>query len=95
MAGMNTLQIIKSIPEFDGGTFIEWTRLSKDILQISWHFLSRITSGLERPISRSGSREGMKNSSDFDENDSNPSEIRSHVPGNLDEEPHNAWCSTI
>ena len=49
MAGMNTLQMIKIIPTFDGRNYVEWTRSFNDILQITWRFLSKIVSGLERP----------------------------------------------
>ena len=49
MAGMNTLQIIKTISKFEGENFIEWTKSLNDILQITWPFLSKIISGLERP----------------------------------------------
>ena len=31
MPGMNTLQIIKVIPKFDGKNFVEWARSSNDI----------------------------------------------------------------
>ena len=34
MAGINTLQMIKMIPTFDGSDFVEWTRSFNDILQI-------------------------------------------------------------
>ena len=39
---MNTLQMIKKIPKFDGEKIVEWTRLLNDILQIAWYFLSKI-----------------------------------------------------
>ena len=58
MAGMNTLQIIKTIPKFDGGNFIKWPRSLSDILHIAWPFLSRIINGLE---SRSWSAETRTN----------------------------------
>ena len=32
----------------------------------------------------------IKTRSDFDDNESNPSEVSTHVLGNLDEEPHNS-----
>ena len=90
MAGMNMLQIIKSIPKFDGLTFIVNGSFN-DILQISWPFLSKIISGTERFIPRSGGWEGMENGSDFDDNDSNPinSEVSGHDSGNLDKKSHN------
>ena len=46
MAGMNTLQIIKMVPKFDGENFIEWTRSLNDILHIAWPFLSKTINGL-------------------------------------------------
>ena len=61
MAGMNTLQMIKSIPKFDGKDFIEWTRLFNDMLQLSSTFLSKLMYGLERPIPGIGSREEIEN----------------------------------
>ena len=93
---MNTLRIIKSIPKFDEVNFNGSTRLCNDILKICWHLLNKITSELERPIPRSGSREGMEIA--IDDNDYNPSKVRAHDSGNLDEETHNdddikAWDS--
>ena len=46
MAGMSALQMIKSVPKFDGTIYVEWTRSFNDILQISWLFLSKIVFGL-------------------------------------------------
>ena len=84
MAGMNTLQIIKTIPKFDGENFIKWTRSLNDILQIVWPFLSKIIYGLERPKPiLSGSREGEEDTSDLDDNDSNPSDVSGHSSGSL------------
>ena len=51
MAGMNTLQIIKMIPKFDGENFVEWTRSLTDILQIAWRFQNNIIFGLQKPES--------------------------------------------
>ena len=59
-------------------------------LHIAWPFLSKIISGLERPqpILRRGSRGGKKgNTSDFDDNGSNPSDVSGHDLGSLNEEP--------
>ena len=39
--------MIKTIPKFNGGNFVEWTTSFNDILQMYWSFLSNITSGLE------------------------------------------------
>ena len=36
MAGTGTLQMINSIPKFDGTDYAEWSRSFNDILQISW-----------------------------------------------------------
>ena len=49
MAGTNTLQMISSIPTFDGTSYVEWSRSFNDILQIFWPFLSKIVSGLKKP----------------------------------------------
>ena len=42
MAGMNTLQMIKTMPKFDGSDFVEWTRSFNDILQMTRPFQSKI-----------------------------------------------------
>ena len=82
MAGMNTLQMIKMIPKFDGENFVEWTRSFSYVLQISWHFLIKIIYGLKRPepINR-GSREGEESICAFDCNDYNPSEVSANISG--------------
>ena len=55
--------------------------------------------GLDRPEPiLSGSREGEGNISDFDDNDSNPTDVSGHDSGSLNEEPQNsddikAWNS--
>ena len=49
MAGMNTLQMIKTIFKFDGMSFVEWNRSLNDILQIAWSLLNKIIYELERP----------------------------------------------
>ena len=51
MAGMNTLQMIKTIPKFDGENFVELARSLSNILHITWLFLSKIIFGFERPES--------------------------------------------
>ena len=88
MSGMNTLQMIKMIPTFDGRNYVEWTRSFYGILQITWSFLSKIVSGLERPepISRENIG-GGGNASDIDDNKSNASEVSAVGSRNLDEEP--------
>ena len=48
MASASTLQMMKSIPKFDGPDYVEWSRLFDDILQIFWHFLSKIVSELKK-----------------------------------------------
>ena len=89
MAVTSTLQMISSIPKFDGTDYVEWSRSFNDILQISWLFLSKIVSGLEKsdPILRSNVRgKDPTGGSDYD-------------TGNIDEcEPSNvedikAWDS--
>ena len=49
MAGTRTLQIINSIPKFDATDYVEWSRSFEHILQISWPFLRKIVSELEKP----------------------------------------------
>ena len=48
MAGTSTLQMINSIPKFDGTDYVEWSRSFNDILPISWPFLSKKVSGQEK-----------------------------------------------
>ena len=81
---MNTLQTIEIIPVFDGEIYVEWTRSLNDIiLQIAWPFLSKIIHGRERPEPiLSGSRE-EGNTSDLDDNDSNPGDVSGHGSGSL------------
>ena len=100
MAGMNTLQITKTIPKLDGENPGEWTNRSlNDILQIAWPLLSKIIYELESPEPiLSGRTERKENTSDLDDNDSNPSDVSDPDPGSLNEEPHNsdenkAWDS--
>ena len=51
MIGMRASYIcmIKTTSKFDGSNFVRWTRSFDDILQITWPFLSKMVSGLERP----------------------------------------------
>ena len=50
--------MINSIPKFDGTDYyVEWSRSFNDILRISWPFLSKIVSRLEKPKPISKSRE--------------------------------------
>ena len=71
--------------------FVEWAKLSNDILQITCLFLSKIISGLERPEPiPSENREGEENTSDFNDNDSNPSGVSADRSRNLDDEPSNS-----
>ena len=62
-----------------------------DILQITCLFLRKIASGLKRPepIPKEN-REGEENTSDFNDNDSNPSEVSADGSRNLDDEPSNS-----
>ena len=63
---MNTLQMTKSVPKFDGNNFIERTiRSIHNMLLISWLFLSKLVSGLEKLVPRSGSIDIMENTSDL------------------------------
>ena len=58
MRGTSTLKMINSIPKHDGTDFVEWSRIFNDILQISWHFLSKmIVSGLKKTEPNLRSRE--------------------------------------
>ena len=63
-------------------------RPAHDMLQIAWPFSSKIISGPERPepLPRE-SRKGEETTSDFDNNDSYPSEVSAHGSRNSDEEP--------
>ena len=81
MTGTSTLQIINSIPNFDGTDYVEWFRSFNDILQISWPFLSKIVSGLEKPkpISKSG-EEGT-----IDGSDEETGYIDEREPSNVDD----------
>ena len=49
MAVTRTLQMINSIPKFDGTDYVEGSSSFNDVLQISWHFLSKIVSRLKAP----------------------------------------------
>ena len=61
------------------------------ILQITWLFLSKTISGLERPetIPREN-RKGEKNTSDFNDNGSNLNEVSADGSSNSNEEPNNS-----
>ena len=87
---MNTLQMINRVYKFDWYSFIEWTMSLNGILQV-WPFLSKIICGLKRsePIPKE-SREGEENTSDFVDNDSNPSEGSAHGSHKTGEELHNS-----
>ena len=78
------------IPIFNGENFVEWTRSLNYILQIAWPYLNKIISEIQRPepILR-GSREGKVNSYDFDDG-FNPSDVRRHDSGSLNDEPQNS-----
>ena len=41
--------MINSIAKFDGTDYVEWSRSFNNILQISWPFITKITSGLGKP----------------------------------------------
>ena len=66
MAGTSTLHMTNSIPKFDGTEFVEWSRSFNDIMQISWPFLSKIVSRLEKsePILRSREEDPIDGSDD-------------------------------
>ena len=88
MAGTNTLQMINSIPKFDGTDFVEWSRSFNDILQISWPFLSKIVSGLKKPeLILRGSRE----EDPIEGSDDETGHIDEREPSNIDD--MNAWGS--
>ena len=88
---MNTLQMIKMMPTLDGRDYVEWTKSFNTILQITWRFLSKIAPGLERPepIPREN-REGEESTSDFDDSDSNPSEVSAYGSSNSNEDSNNS-----
>ena len=88
MAGTSTLQMINSIPKFDGTDFVEWSRSFNDILQISWSFLSKIASGLKKPepiLRRSREEDPIEGSDD------ETGHIDEREPSNIDDV--NAWDS--
>ena len=88
MAGTSTLQMINSIPKFDGTDFVEWSRSFNDILQISWPFLGKIVSGLNKtePILRTSREEDP-----IDGSDDETGYIDERKPSNIDD--INAWDS--
>ena len=67
MEGTNTLEVIKPIDKFDGTDYVKWSRSFNDILQISWYFLSKIDSGLEKPESILRSRNKDPNQGSYNE----------------------------
>ena len=87
MAGTSTLQMINSIPKFDGTDFVEWSRSFNDILQISWPFLSKVVFGLKKtePILRRSREEDPIEGSDDE-----TGHIDEREPSNID---INAWDS--
>ena len=89
MAGTSTLQMINSIPKFDGTDFVERFRSFNDILQISWPFLGKIVSGLKKtePILRRSREEDPIEVSDYE-----TGYIDEREPSNVDD--INAWDST-
>ena len=68
MAGMHTLQMMKTIPNVDDSNYVNWARPFNEFLQISWTFLSKIISGLEKPEPILRSRE-LEDSNEDREND--------------------------
>ena len=82
MAGTSTLQMINSIPKFDGTDFVEGSRSFNDILQISWPFLSKIVSGLKKtePILRRSREEDPIEGSDEE-----TGHIDEREPSNIDD----------
>ena len=60
--------MINSVPKFDGTDYVECsTRSFNDILQISWLFLRKIVSGLEKPEPILKSREEDPNEDSGDD----------------------------
>ena len=88
MAGTSTLQMINSIPKFDGTDFVEWSRSFNDILQTSWPVLGKIVSGLKKnePILRRSREEDPIKGSDDE-----MGYIDEREPSNSDD--INAWDS--
>ena len=88
MTGTNTLQMINSIPKFDGTDYVEWSRWFHDILQkISWPFLSKIVSELKKTELILRSREENLIGGSDDET----GYIDEREPSNVDD--INAWDS--
>ena len=88
MAGTSTLQMINSIPKFDGTDFVEWSRSFNDILKISWPFLGKIVSGLKKPepiLRRSREEDPIEGSND------ETGYVDEREPSNIDD--INAWDS--
>ena len=83
MAGINTLQMFETVPGFDRENFVEWTRSFRDTLQLSWPFLSKIISEFERPEPILRGNRGEDNTSDYDTDDSNPSDASGLDLGSL------------
>ena len=80
--------MIKTIPKFDGSNIVQWTRSFNDILQMTWPYLSKIVSRLDKPESiPRENKEEEKSTSDFNDSDSNPSKISAHGSPNSDKEP--------
>ena len=93
VAGTSTLQIINSIPKFDCTDYVEWSRSFNDIVQISWPFLSKIISGLEKPKPILRSREEDPNEG----SDNNTGCIDKREHSNVDDingAPH-TWAEKI
>ena len=49
MAVVSTLQMIRTIPKFDGQNYAEWTRKFLDVTSLAWACIYSIATGLERP----------------------------------------------
>ena len=79
MADTSTLQMINSIPKFDGSDYVEWSRSFNDILQISWRFLSQMVSGLGKPGPLRSREEDTIEDRDYDTGNINERE-----PSNVD-----------
>ena len=47
MAAVNKIEIIRSIPIFDGLNYAEWTREFLDVTSLAWACIHSIATGLE------------------------------------------------
>ena len=79
------------IRKFYGEDFVELARSLNDILKTGWPFLSKITSGLEKPEPTLTESRGEGKFRDLDSNDSNPCDKSGLDSGILSKKPQNNY----